>query len=53
MGGLVMQELGYVGDLEGEHVITKGWNISVIDVEGRFIKLLELTPLADELSDDA
>jgi len=53
MGGLVMQELGYVGDLEGEHVITKGWNISVIDVEGRFIKLLELTPLADELADDA
>lgn len=49
MGGLVMQELGYVGDLEGEHVTTQGWHISVIDVEGRFIKLLELTPVAEDL----
>lgn len=48
MGGLVMQELGYVGELEGEHVVTQGWHISVIDVEGRFIKLLELTPVADD-----
>ncbi|WP_296404061.1 CBS domain-containing protein [Psychrobacter sp.] len=52
MGGLVMHELGYVGDLEGEHVITQGWQISVIDVEGRFIKLLELTPIADELHNE-
>lgn len=49
MGGLVMQELGYVGDLEGEQVITQGWNISVLDVEGRFIKLLELTPVAEDI----
>ena len=48
MGGLVMQELGYVGDLEGEQVITQGWHISILDVEGRFIKLLELTPVDDE-----
>ncbi|SUD92264.1 CBS domain-containing protein [Psychrobacter phenylpyruvicus] len=48
MGGLVMQELGYVGELEGEHVVTQGWHISVIDVEGRFIKLLELTPVAED-----
>lgn len=48
MGGLVMQELGYVGDLEGEQVITQGWHISILDVEGRFIKLLELTPIDDE-----
>lgn len=49
MGGLVMQELGYVGDLEGEQVTTQGWHISIIDVEDRFIKLLELTPAAGEL----
>lgn len=49
MGGLVMQELGYVGDLEGESVTTQGWHISIIDVEGRFIKLLELTPMAEDL----
>ncbi|WP_201544981.1 CBS domain-containing protein [Psychrobacter sp. H7-1] len=49
MGGLVMQELGYVGDLEGESVTTQGWHISIIDVEGRFIKLLELTPVAEDL----
>lgn len=48
MGGLVMQELGYVGDLEGEQVTTQGWHISIIDVEDRFIKLLELTPAAGE-----
>ncbi len=49
MGGLVMQELGYVGDLEAASVITQGWHLSVIDFEGRFIKLLELTPAAGEL----
>ncbi|WP_019673984.1 CBS domain-containing protein [Psychrobacter lutiphocae] len=48
MGGLVMQELGYVGDLEGQSVITQNWHISIIDVEGRFIKVLELTPVFDE-----
>lgn len=53
MGGLVMQELGYVGDLEGEQVIVQGWHISILDVEDRFIKLLELTPVAGEpLLDD-
>lgn len=45
MGGLVMQELGHVGDLEGESVTTQGWKISILDVDGRFIKVLELTPL--------
>ncbi|PNK60574.1 hemolysin family protein [Psychrobacter sp. FDAARGOS_221] len=44
MGGLVMQQLGHVGDLEGQSVTTQGWHISIVDVEGRFIKLLELTP---------
>ena len=52
MGGLVMQELGHVGDLEGESVTTQGWHISIIDVDGRFIKVLELTPLTDYIDDD-
>lgn len=43
MGGLVMQALGYVGDLEGESVQIDGWNITVLDVEGRFIHMLELS----------
>lgn len=44
MGGLVMQALGNVGDLEGESVVIDNWLITIADVEGRFIKALELTP---------
>lgn len=44
MGGLVMQALGNVGDLEGESVVIDDWLITIIDVDGRFIKALELTP---------
>lgn len=44
MGGLVMQALGNVGDLEGESVVIDDWLITIVDVEGRFIKALELTP---------
>lgn len=43
MGGLVMQALGAVSNLEGETVSIDDWQITVIDVEGRFIRLLELT----------
>ena len=43
MGGLVMQALGYVGDLEGESVLIDDWQITITDVEGRFIQNLELT----------
>lgn len=43
MGGLVMQALGAVGNLEGETVSINDWQITVVDVEGRFIHLLELT----------
>ena len=43
MGGLVMQALGAVSHLQGEKVIIDGWQITVVDVEGRFIRLLELT----------
>lgn len=45
MGGLVMQALGYVGELEGESVQIDGWQIIITDVEGRLIHTLELTPL--------
>ncbi|CAM4085870.1 transporter associated domain-containing protein [Psychrobacter arenosus] len=44
MGGLVMQALGNVGDLEGEVVTIDNWQITIVNVEGRFIKSLELTP---------
>ena len=44
MGGLVMQALGNVGDLEGESVTIDDWQITIVDVDGRFIKALELTP---------
>ncbi|MEN2752392.1 CBS domain-containing protein [Psychrobacter sp. FBL11] len=47
MGGLVMQTLGYVGDLEGESVQIDDWEIKVIDAEGRFIQNLELTKTTD------
>ncbi|MBE0443350.1 MAG: HlyC/CorC family transporter [Psychrobacter sp.] len=43
MGGLVMQALGHVGDLEGESVMIDDWKITITDVEGRFIHNLELT----------
>jgi len=43
MGGLVMQALGFVGDLEGESVVIDDWKITITDVEGRFIQNLELT----------
>ncbi|WP_296245785.1 MULTISPECIES: CBS domain-containing protein [unclassified Psychrobacter] len=43
MGGLVMQALGHVGDLEGESVRIDDWQITITDVEGRFIQNLELT----------
>lgn len=43
MGGLVMQALGYVGDLQGESVTIDDWQITVTDAEGRFIQNLELT----------
>ena len=42
MGGLVMQALGDVGDLHGEEVNIDNWHIKVLDVDGRFIKELEL-----------
>lgn len=45
MGGLVMQALGAVGSLQGEIVCIGDWQITVVDVEGRFIRLLELTPI--------
>ncbi|WP_131669315.1 transporter associated domain-containing protein [Psychrobacter pygoscelis] len=45
MGGLVMQALGNVGDLEGESVTIDDWQITIVDVDGRFIKALELTPI--------
>lgn len=43
MGGLVMQALGAVSYLQGEKVTIDDWQITVVDVEGRFIRLLELT----------
>jgi len=48
MGGLVMQTLGYVGDLEGESVNIDDWQITITDVEGRFIQNLELTKVGGE-----
>ncbi|WP_201533709.1 HlyC/CorC family transporter [Psychrobacter ciconiae] len=47
MGGLVMQALGYVSDLEGESVTIDDWKITITDVEGRFIRLLELTKVPE------
>lgn len=44
MGGLVMQVLGAVSHLEGETVAIDDWQITVVDVEGRYIHLLELAP---------
>lgn len=45
MGGLVMQELGSVGDLSGETVVVDGWQLTVLEVEGRFIQTLEVKKL--------
>ena len=45
MGGLVMQVLGAVSHLEGETVAIDDWQITVVDVEGRYIHLLELAPI--------
>lgn len=43
MGGLVMQALGSVSHLEGETVRINDWQIVIVDVEGRYIHLLEMT----------
>lgn len=43
MGGLVMQALGYVGDLAGQSVQIDDWQINIVDVEARFIRTLELS----------
>lgn len=43
MGGLVMQALGSVSHLEGETVRINDWQIVIVDVEGRYIRLLEMT----------
>ncbi|MAE40120.1 CBS domain-containing protein [uncultured Psychrobacter sp.] len=43
MGGLVMQALGYVSDLEGESVTIDDWQITITDVDGRSINDLEVT----------
>lgn len=50
MGGLVMQALGAVSNLQGQSVSINDWQITVVDVEGRYIHLLELT-LAPQLND--
>lgn len=50
MGGLVMQALGAVSSLQGETVHIDDWQLTVVDVEGRFIHLLELT-LVPQLND--
>lgn len=52
MGGLVMQALGAVSHLEGQSVSIHDWQITVVDVEGRYIRLLELT-LAPQMNEDA
>lgn len=43
MGGLVMQALGAVSNLQDEMVIIDDWQLTIVEAEGRFIKLLELT----------
>lgn len=48
MGGLVMQALGSVGHLHGATVMIDGWQITVVDVEGRFIHLLEMQQIPSE-----
>lgn len=52
MGGLVMQALGAVSNLEGQSVSINDWQITVVDVEGRYIHLLELT-LVPQLNDES
>ncbi|MFC0820162.1 CBS domain-containing protein [Moraxella marmotae] len=52
MGGLVMQALGFVSHLEGEVVQIDNWQITVLDVEGRFIHLLELALIPQVQDDD-
>lgn len=42
MGGLVMQALGSVDRLQGETVQIGDWRIVIVDVEGRYIRLLEM-----------
>lgn len=42
MGGLVMQAVGSVGNLQGQVVQIDDWQITVVAVEGRYIQDLEL-----------
>ena len=50
MGGLVMQALGAVSNLQGQSVSINDWQITDVDEEGRYIHLLELT-LVPQLND--
>ncbi len=43
MGGLVMQELGQVSDLQGETVQIDGYTLTILSVDGRFIQEIELS----------
>ncbi|MDO5651774.1 MAG: transporter associated domain-containing protein [Moraxella sp.] len=42
MGGLVMQALGAVSNVQDEVIQIGDWQITVTDVEGRYIRVLEL-----------
>lgn len=52
MGGLVMQVLGQVGNLQDMVVQVDDWQISILSAEGRHIQTLELL-LNPQNSDDA
>lgn len=43
MGGLVMQAIGRLGQLQGETVVIEHWQITITKAENHFIELLELT----------
>ncbi len=43
VGGLIMQAMGNVGDLGGKSVQIDDWQLTVIEVEGRFLKTIEVT----------
>ena len=49
MGGLMMQALGHVGDLDNQTAIVDGWQLTIVEAEGRFIKKLELQRLSNAI----
>lgn len=45
MGGLLLQELGFVNDLQGQVIELEGWSFSIVEADARTIQLIRAVRL--------